>query len=91
MPSTLFLLNHPFVAGEARAAAERLLAAGPAADAARLDLAFRAALGRPPAPAEAGAARDHLAAGEAAGEEPVERWAGVFQALFGSIDFRYLR
>jgi hypothetical protein len=86
-PQALYLLNSPFVMEQARAAAEKLLATGPAADEARVEAAFLAALGRRPLPAEREGVRASLTA--AAGDRVIG-WQHVFQALYGCIDFRTL-
>jgi hypothetical protein len=52
---------------------------------ARLDAAYRRALARPPTPAEKQAARSFLGPSPDAG-----RWAGLYQVLFASLDFRYV-
>ncbi len=81
-PQALFLLNHPFVLEQARAAAEVTLAQ-PADD--RLDGAFQRTLGRSPLPAERTACERFLGA-----KPTAEEWAQVHQMLFASIDFRYV-
>jgi hypothetical protein len=85
----LFLLNHPFVRDQAQAAAKRLLAEPIRDDAARIDHAYRLALGRRPSPDERKLALRHLAAG--AESSPAQgAWTELFHALFASADFRYL-
>jgi hypothetical protein len=82
-PQALYLLNHPFVLEQARHAAERTLRE--AADApARIDLAYRRTLGRAPTAKEKDIASRHVADGSP------EAWAEFHQALFASVDFRYL-
>jgi hypothetical protein len=86
----LFLLNHPFVREQARAAARRLLADEPSRDEAmRLDRAYRLTLGRPPSGEERNLALRHLATdgGPSAAEDA---WTELFHALFASADFRHL-
>jgi hypothetical protein len=76
-PQALFLLNNPFVREQAAAAAARL----PRGDeAARVERAYRMALGRRPTESELAAALRHGPAG-----------ATLFHALFASADFRYVR
>jgi hypothetical protein len=75
-------MNNPFVLEQAKQAALRLKAEPWPDDAARAVRAWRLALGRSPTPAEAGVALRHVNAG---GD-----WAGVFHALFASIEFRYV-
>ena len=84
-PQALFMMNHPFVHEQARKAAERLLASGED-DAARLDRAFLAALGRKPRENE----RIALMPVSTAGSDRPEAWKQVMLALFGSLDFRHL-
>jgi hypothetical protein len=88
-PQALFLMNHPSVREQARLAARRLLDEKCSDDRARLDRAYRSALGRPPTDAEARIGLDFLA-GPGASEDPEEGWAAIFQALFASVDFRYV-
>ncbi|MBL9199005.1 MAG: DUF1553 domain-containing protein [Opitutaceae bacterium] len=83
-PQALYLMNHPFALEQARHAAERTLRE-PAADAAaRIDLAYRRTLGRAPTAAERQIALRHVADGSP------ETWTEFHQALFASVDFRYL-
>ena len=87
----LYLLNSPFVMEQATAAAERLLAE-PQDEDLRLERAFLRCLGRRPTAAERAAVQTALAPD---GQSPdhdtaVAAWATLFQALFGSIDFRTL-
>ena len=81
-PQALFLLNHPFVVEQARAAAARTLELP---DAARITAAFRRTLGRPPTDAERAKSARFL------GSEPsLEKWAQLHQTLFACVDFRYI-
>jgi len=83
-PQALYLLNHPFVAEQARLAAEHTLAL-PGTDAERITAAFRKALGRAPTPAELAKCQRFLT------ESPSsESWAELQQTLFACLDFRYL-
>jgi hypothetical protein len=85
----LFLMNSPFMIEQSRRAAERLLARPDLDDTARVELAYRQTLGRPPTPRERELAMKHV--GQVSGEaDRVESFAGLYQALFASIDFRYL-
>jgi Protein of unknown function (DUF1553)/Protein of unknown function (DUF1549)/Planctomycete cytochrome C len=84
-PQALFLMNHPFVLEQAKQAARRLLAEPGLDDPERISRAFVLALGRPPTEAERQIAREFLATATAE-----DAWAGVFQALFASADFRYV-
>jgi len=81
-PQALFLLNHPFVQDQARAATE-ISQDLPTSE--RLDSAFLRALGRTPSPKERSACERFL------GTQPTaEDWAQVHQMLFACIDFRYV-
>jgi len=87
----LFFANDPFVVEQARATAARVLAVvpdgeGTPADGARVDWLYRALLGRPPRSEEAARCLDFLRDSPA---DP-DALAVLVQALFGSIDFRYL-
>ncbi len=85
-PQALYLMNDEFVAQQARATAQRLLAE-PALDrAARTERLFRMLLGRAPTEAELAATFAYL---EESGDE-AETWSRLVQAVFASLDFRYL-
>jgi hypothetical protein len=87
-PQALFLMNNPFILKQSEAAAQRLLGEK-GDDAARLTRAFRLALGRPPTAGERRAAEAFLA--KASDEKARSAaWAQLVQALFASIDFRYV-
>ena len=91
-PQALFLMNHPFVMEQAQLAAKRLLAEPLPDDATRVARASRLALGRPPSAGELQIAARFLPA-ESAGTTDVARlngWAQFYQALFASLDFRYV-
>ncbi|MBI3855874.1 MAG: DUF1553 domain-containing protein [Planctomycetes bacterium] len=85
-PQALFLMNNPFVLDQARHAAKRLLAEKLADDGARIDRAWRLALGRAPREGEAAVALRHLESARPA--EPA--WTSIFHALFASPEFRYV-
>jgi hypothetical protein len=90
-PQALFFMNHPFVMKQARLAAERILAKDAADDPSRIDRAYRMTLGRPPADGEkALAIRFFQGVDQKEQERCVEAWTQFVQALFASIDFRYL-
>ncbi len=88
-PQALFMLNHPFVQAEARHAAKRLLAVEGIDSTARVRQAYRTVVGRPPQADELKVAEEFLAA-PAALADPTESWANLIQALFASVDFRYV-
>ena len=66
-PQALMLLNDPFARARARAFAERLTREAGPGDDARVRLAFRLAMQRPPTENEVGAARRLLSAQRAEG------------------------
>ena len=84
----LFFMNSPFLMAQARRASENLLANQTNPEA-RLTTAYRLCLGRPPTSEEAAASEEFLRS--TAGDGPREQWSGLFQALFASAEFRYLR
>ena len=85
-PQALFLMNHPFVREQARAAALRLRSENLDSDRTRIERAYRLALGRNPSAGEVAVAQKQLSAAS----DPVEGWTDIFHALFASADFRYL-
>jgi hypothetical protein len=95
-PQALYLMNHPFVLEQSRHAARRLLSetAKSRDDRQRIDRAYRLALGRAPSERERRIALEFLVQSEDAGDGtpagPEEAWALLFQALFSTIDFRYV-
>ena len=92
-PQALYLMNHPFVIEQATLAAQRTLAAVTGSDAARLDHAYRLALGRPPTEQERAVALQFVAVAappDSGDKSRLEAWAQVHQALFACVDFRYL-
>jgi cytochrome c553 len=86
-PQALLFMNSPFVRAQAERAARRLLEEVPGGDRERAVRAWRLALGRPPSESEAALAVRHAAA---AGDARAA-WADLFQALFASVEFRYVR
>jgi hypothetical protein len=86
-PQALFLMNHPFILEQAKLAGGRF-AALPGSDENRLRVMFRHLVGHAPLPEEAKRCLAVVAA--AAPADRPEAWARIAQALFGSIDFRYL-
>ena len=83
-PQALYLLNHPFVVEQARAAAERTLAL-PGGNDERIVAAFRRTVGRAPSATELEKCRHFLGA-----EPSLEQWAELQQTLFACLDFRYI-
>jgi hypothetical protein len=92
-PQALYLMNHPFVMEQARLAAAKNLLAPDLPEAARVDRAYRTALGRLPTDNERKLAMKFLAApaGEGDGKaRQLEAWAELHQVIFSCVDFRYL-
>jgi hypothetical protein len=89
----LYLLNSPFVLGQARAAAGRLLAL-PCDDAGRVGDLYRRALGRAPTAEETRKALDFVARfrGTVRGGPgaDVEAWGALCLAVFGCTEFRFV-
>lgn len=83
-PQALFLLNHPFVVEQARAAAERTLAQ-PGSNDERITAVFRRTLGRAPSATELEKCRRFLGS-----QASLEQWAELQQTLFACLDFRYI-
>jgi hypothetical protein len=94
-PQALMMLNSPFVMELAEQAAIRALSDSTIlATDGRIDRAFLETLGRAPTSEELAVARAAVHVGDDV-EDPgaeIQRaaWPQLFQALFGSIDFRYL-
>ncbi|HEY1380194.1 MAG TPA: DUF1553 domain-containing protein, partial [Gemmataceae bacterium] len=82
-PQALFLMNHPFVAEQARALAAQAQAGG-GDDRARIGRLYAALFGRPPSPDELRIAADLLAGGDAAA------WAGYCQVLLLANEFCHI-
>jgi hypothetical protein len=95
LPSqALYLMNSPFVMDAARVAAEDILERD-LPDADRLVLAYRRTLGRPPTPAERELGLRYIKSFTAPTPTdpttlPLQSWSRVYQALFASVDFRYV-
>jgi hypothetical protein len=85
----LFFLNSPFVMEQAREAAKAALADPKPSDEARVHRAYRTALGRLPTERETKIALAAVA-GKTKPEERLAAWERLYQALFASIDFRYV-
>jgi cytochrome c553 len=85
----LYLMNSPFVLDQSRIAARNLIAKADLDDAARLNQAYRAALGRLPTDRERELALAYLA-GKTTPQERQAGWERVVQALFACVDFRHV-
>lgn len=82
-PQALYLMNSAWVMHQAaRAAARHFDDSG---DVRMLNRAYQLTLGRPPSVDERRIAMRYLV-----GAQGAHKWSGLFQALFASLDFRYL-
>jgi hypothetical protein len=86
-PQALFLMNSPFVAGQARAASARLLKSYTAEND-RVSRAYREVLGRLPTAKELDQSLTYVQSTKQNDGE-AEAWAKLYQALFASAEFRY--
>jgi hypothetical protein len=88
---SLFWLNSPLVAHFAGKFAERLLKMDKLSDTKRIDMAYQLALGRSPTTQERQDAGEYLAA--CIDEQKMDRqtaWASFCEALYGTVEFRYV-
>jgi hypothetical protein len=85
----LLMMNHPFVIEQSRAAARRLPMNSESDTFAGVQHAYHQVLGRHPSEEEQTLAVEFV---DRPGQTPdrIARWAMLFQALFESVDFRYL-
>jgi mono/diheme cytochrome c family protein len=88
----LFLLNNDFVLARSDAAAKRTLALPLPDENARIAFAYEQALGRLPDSPEIAGAAQFLAdfSGNSADANP-SAWSALYQSLFSSAEFRYVR
>ncbi len=91
-PQALTMMNGTFVLEQSRLAGERLAALPGLSDENRIARAYRTALGRLPTDQETRVVLGALRSGAAGqdGSQPSLRWQRLFQALFSSVDFRYI-
>jgi len=85
-------MNDPFAITQSRIAADRLLGEFVANDEQRIIEAYRRTLGRFPTQKEVEIVQEHLL--DASPNDLLGRqqlWAMVFQSLFSSAEFRYLK
>ena len=85
----LYLMNSPWVTDQSRHAASRVLQRESSRKA-RIEYAHRLFLGRHPRPAERRLAESFLS-GAKSDEEHLAAWSQICQALYSSLDFRYVR
>ena len=87
----LFWLNSPLARHFAEKFAERLLKMDRLDDAKRVEMAYLLALGRSPSKRESAQAMQYLAeCTESQGMARADAWASFCQALYGTIEFRYV-
>ena len=94
-PQALYLMNNPFVAKQAQKAAERLLESTDRSLEQNVDMLFRRTLGRLPTEVERNKAIQYVTLeigvdSKDAATETVKRLSQLAQALFGTMDFRYV-
>jgi len=88
----LFLMNSPFVIGQAKATAQRMLAAKEMDDAARVDLTYRTLFARSATKTETERALRYIAAATKDFKgKPADAWASFCQVMIASAEFRYIR
>jgi len=85
-PQALLLMNNPFVIEQSRAAAGALLRRSELTRAERIRVAWLQVIGRAPSPRELELGLDFVGRSDSP-----DRWQLLYQTLFQSIDFRYLR
>ncbi|HXT60958.1 MAG TPA: DUF1553 domain-containing protein, partial [Pirellulales bacterium] len=87
---SLFFMNDPFVVAAAQQAAKRLLAVEGLDDAGRISSAYGAAVGRTPSEAELGTSLEFISSAIASGVDRNDALSQLWQAIFASLDFRFL-
>jgi hypothetical protein len=90
-PQALFFMNSELILLQSEFAASQLLTRGGSSDEARIDAAFRQLLGRLPSSAErTQALRFVVRLPTDSDKQARQRWSQFLQALFGTLDFRYV-
>jgi hypothetical protein len=86
------MMNHPWVMEQSQSAARKLLGEKLADDRTRVARAYRLVLGRAPTDGEVALALKFLPAESTSSDaaKRTEAWGRFYQALFASVDFRYL-
>ena len=90
---SLFLINHPWMREQSRFAAKRLSAEPITSDLDRVERIYRMALGRSPTVSETTIALNYIKThlnGNNSDSTKIEAWTDLWQAIFASVDFRYL-
>lgn len=83
-PQAMFLMNHPFVAEQAKAAATKLIAEKLDSDSG-ITKVYRQTLGREPSASERAIAVKYLK-----GKDPTLAWGALYHTLFASAEFRFI-
>jgi hypothetical protein len=87
----LFLLNSPFILGQSKAAAKKLLADAKLDDAARVERLYQLLLGRAATSEEVARATAYVALVAKESKSTEAAWASLAQAMYASAEFRYVR
>lgn len=87
-PQALYLMNNPFIIEKSNEAALHLLKESKLSEIQKIESVYFQVLGRAPTPAEQSKVLSFLQ--EKSEKEKPQAWALVFQAMFSTLDFRYL-
>jgi hypothetical protein len=87
-PQALYLMNNPFIIEKSGEAALHLLKENTLSESQKIESVYFQVLGRSPTPAENAKVMSFLQ--EKSEKEKAQAWPLVFQAMFSTLDFRYL-
>jgi hypothetical protein len=87
-PQALYLMNNPFIIEKSGEAALHLLKENTLSESQKIEDVYFQVLGRSPTPAENAKVMSFLQ--EKSEKEKSQAWPLVFQAMFSTLDFRYL-
>jgi hypothetical protein len=87
-PQALYLMNNPFIIEKSGEAALHLLKENKLSETQKIESVYFQVLGRAPTPAEQ--SKVLLFLQEKSEKEKAQAWPLVFQAMFSTLDFRYL-
>ena len=91
-PQALYMMNHTFVHTQGRLTAERLLSESQLTTANRIDHAYLLILGRNATEAEISLSQQFLkSVTDTTGKSDADAWTQMVQAMFSTIEFRYIR
>jgi hypothetical protein len=91
-PQALYMMNHAFVRTQGRLTAERLLSESQLTTANRIDHAYLLILGRNATEVEISLSQQFLkSATDTTEKGEADAWTQMVQALFSTIEFRYIR